>query len=352
MRFPALGGPSRSTRPRPVRPWSTSSGTSAERGAAFGGRTGHPTRRRSGLRSRRPAHRLGAALASGRDRAVRLGRAPSVGDRCPPDHGTAHRRRRPVLGGPLPVERDEPRGGRRGDHLPGGGARTCVRDPDARSPGGRGPVPAAVAAGGGVLRLPCGGDRGRPRVPRDRVRGLGMALRRVGATGQAPPRVLSVHGGEAGCRPGRLPGPRGLVQRSALGQGGPHEGDRGSRGRSARLPTLGILRPETGLAARVRRGADPFAGGPEHLRFLLRNSPVRADRRGTRGVPWAGGPSDVVPGPVAGRSGYVARVTSPGETSIRWCGPSGSHRGSAANVAGSVSSWAPALLLANPHPCG
>ncbi len=38
-----------------------------------------------------------------------------------------------------------------------------------------------------------------------------------------------------------------------------------------------------------------------------------------RGIPWAGGPSDVRPAPVAGRSGYVARVepNEPGHTAPR-----------------------------------
>ena len=205
-------------------------------GAPLGRGPGRPAHPRGHLRSRRPAHRLGAVLAPGGDRGVRLPRARPDRGRRPPDHGPAHRRRRAPLVGPVPVGGDDRGRGRAGGHRPGGRAD---RRSGAPMPGAlecRGSVRAAVAAGGGVLRLLRRGHRGRPAPAGHRIRGGRLALGRVGAAGQAPPRRLPVDGGQAGGRPDRLPGRGGLLQRGHLGQGGPDAGGGGARagGRSTR----------------------------------------------------------------------------------------------------------------------
>ena len=115
---PRPGSPWPSTRPRPARPWSTSSGSWPDRprrtprrrdGRPVGRRPPGPAGGRGGVRPRRAADRLGAVLAAGRDRGLRLGGSPPYRGRRPPDHGAAHRRRRAPLVGPPPVDGDAPR---------------------------------------------------------------------------------------------------------------------------------------------------------------------------------------------------------------------------------------------------
>ena len=56
--------------------------------------------------------------------------------------------------------------------------------------------------------------------------------------------------------------------------------------------------------------APPRDGTPRDPWKIQLRKPVRdADTPSARGIPWAGGPSDVRPAPVAGRSGYVARTS-------------------------------------------
>jgi hypothetical protein len=222
-------------------------------------------------------------------------------------NGSAHRRRRPALVGPLPVERDEPRGGRSGRSPPGWRSWSpSIRPPRCPEPWRLWPCAGGCPAGGGVLRF------AYAVVIEAALRSLGIESEvsvwhsaEWEPLGKPHPGSYLSTAAKLGVDPVACLALEDSFNGAHLGQGCPHAGGRGSRGRGVRLAHAGDSATRSCLAGSDSTGsAAPFAPGERrrHRRFLLRNCSIGADSSGVRGAfPGQGGPSDVGPVPEAGR---------------------------------------------------